>query len=115
MPPEPSQSWRNNDPPTSQRAGGNNRHRATQRDLLLSAVLFSGGPMIAYEAAVAAGLDRPGPCPWKRFSELHRDYGYLEPTGVERPGPSPSDKQREMRITEAGREYLKSIMHKEWY
>jgi hypothetical protein len=66
----------------------------------------AGRPLIPYEAAVITGLDRPGVCYWKRFSELHRDFGYLEPTGQERPGPSPSDTQQEMRITHAGRVYL---------
>ena len=97
-PDDPSQNYRNSDPETSKRAGRRSR-RISQRDRMLAAVEVAGRPLIPYEAAILTELDRPGVCYWKRFSELHRDYHYLEPTGVERPGPSPSDRQTEMRIT----------------
>jgi hypothetical protein len=70
--------------------------------------------MIAHEAAVAAGLDRPGTCPWKRYSELHLDYGFLEPTGIERCSSASGKRQTEMRITAAGREYLRGLLDKDW-
>lgn len=107
-PDDPSQNYRDSDPDTSKSAGRRSK-RFIQRDRMLAAVEVEGRPLIPYEAAVLTGLDAPGKCYWKRFSELHRDYHYLEPTGVERPGPSPTDNQTEMRITPAGREYLRKL------
>lgn len=100
---------RSTDPATTSHGGdGDAIPRAGTQKANVLAIMGDGLPRTAAEIQIEMGMDRFGPCGWKRVSELV-GRRWLVDTGKTRISAASGSEQREVVISDEGREALRYI------